>query len=406
MHKKRILILTNRVPHPLNDGGNLAMHAMIDGYSKNGWDVFLLSMNTSRHYIARETIASIYKDIYAFETVDVDNEIKPLPTLLNFFFSSEPNHVVRFRSKAFHDKLAETLREFKPDVVQLESVYLSTYLPVIKSMSDAICALRIHNVEYQVWQRLADKAGNFFKKIYLGNLAGRIKTYEETVWKEYDLLIPITETDAEVVRHVAKGADIVTIPFGINTEIKTSPGVTEQWVGYHIGAMDWLPNAEGITWFIEEVWPGIRSACPGFEFYFAGRKMPESYQRYNDNGLHCMGEVPDAAKFIADKKILIVPIHSGGGIRVKILEAMARGKVVISTTIGMQGIDAVKGKHYQAANTPDEFVKAVQWCLSDNKGAETMGQEAGKLATERYDKNKLMKKLLQYIDKQQAAKKS
>lgn len=393
MPSKRILILTNRVPYPLKDGGNLAMKAMIDGYQKNGWQVFLLSMNTTRHYVQPDVLAGIYRNIATFETVDVNNDLRLWPTLSNFFFSSEPNHAARFRHIGFRRRLAEVLDSFRPDVVQVESPYLSVYLPDIKQNTKAFTVLRMHNVEYQVWDRLAAETSNPFKRFYLHKLAKRIRLYEETIWKEYELLLPITYIDESVIKKTLKNVVTYTVPFGIDLDTARQKTVVENWAGYHIGAMDWLPNKEGIRWFLNEIWPAIRRRAPDFEFYFAGRNMPDEFRNISLPGVHAAGEVPDAAKFIADKKILIVPIQSGGGIRVKILEAMAAGKIVISTAIGMQGIEAVEGKHYLQTNTAGEFSHAVLWCLDKKQDAEKIAQNGRKLAEEQYNNERIARDL-------------
>ena len=152
MIQRRILILTNRIPYPLNDGGNLAMNAMIEGYHEAGWQVYLLAMNTHRHYVSPQKLKKLYTDIYAFKSVEVDNRVRPLATLKNYFREKEPSHATRFKSEAYRKELQEILRVFKPDVVQFESVFLTTYLNDVKSYSNAIAVLRLHNVERQIWE--------------------------------------------------------------------------------------------------------------------------------------------------------------------------------------------------------------------------------------------------------------
>lgn len=365
------------------------MKAMIDGYAENGWQVFLLSMNTTRHYVEPAILGEIYKNITSFETVEVDNDVRPLPTLVNFLFSPEPNHADRFSHKGFRRKLVQVLQDFRPDVVQVESPYLSGYLADIRRSSKALTVLRMHNVEYQVWQRLADETTNPLKRFYLRNLAKRIKHYEERIWKKYDLLLPITHIDETMVKNTLNNAPTFTVPFGIDTARLQPPSVQEKWVAYHIGAMDWLPNREGIEWFINDVWPVVRKKTPEFEFYFAGRNMPEDLRNISIPGVHGEGEVPDAAEFIADKKILIVPIQSGGGIRVKILEAMAAGKIVVSTAVGMQGIEAKNGEHYIEVNTAGDFSDAISRCLTDTQWAEKIAEKGRLLIQSGYDAGRI-----------------
>jgi len=405
MAARKILIITNRVPYPLNDGGNLAMNAMIQGYHRSGWVVYLLAMNTSRHFIKRDKLDELFSNLYAFEWVDVNNHLKWTGVLRNFLFSTQPEHAARFDDNRFKEKLKHALSSFKPDVVQVESVYLTTYMPAIKQLSNAVTVLRLHNVEYQIWQRLARRHKNPVKRFYFKNLAKRIKDFERNAWKKYDLLLPITEKDAQMVGRLEDVKNMIVAPFSIEIE-KIKKGINERWVGYHIGAMDWIANREGIRWFLEKVWPGIHMAVPGFEFYFAGRHMPEEFKKININGVYCLAEVPDAEAFIADKKILIVPLWSGGGIRVKILEAMAAGKVVITTTYGIKGIEAIPGVHYLLARKPGDFVKAVQWCLDNKPEAEEMAHKALELVSQKYESRNVIGKVVDKIEQMLTKKNS
>jgi glycosyltransferase involved in cell wall biosynthesis len=393
MSAKRILILTNRVPYPLNDGGNLAMDTIVNGYQSQGWEVYLLSMNTSRHNVSKQELDRLYKNIYKFETVDINNDVTAMQVIKNLLFSSEPNHATRFYHSLFRDKLKTVLQNFNPDVVHLESVFLSSYLPLIKAQG-AFAVLRMHNIEWQVWQRLADETKGALKSWYINNLAKRIKVYEEKVWSQYDLLLPITNHDASIVK-TTTNTEAYVVPFGITTKPQTN--IAENWAGYHIGAMDWLPNKEAIDWFINDVWPHVHKTVPGFQFYFAGRNMPESYLSRSIEGITCAGEVPDADAFIADKKILIVPLRSGGGIRVKILEAMATGKLVVSTSVGMQGIDAIDRKHYLKADTPEAFAQQIQWAIEHKNEALAITENAKGVVSIEYDARQIAADLSQKL---------
>ncbi len=398
MAQRKILFITNRIPYPLKDGGNLAMNAMIEGYHRSGWQVYLLSMNTTRHYIPHDQLQKQFTHLHAFNWVDVNNNIKWTDLVKNYIFSREPEHAKRFYKANFKEKLKEVLVSFKPDVVQVESVYLSTYLPEIKKRSHALTILRIHNVEYQIWQGLARKTKNSIKQAYLSNLAVRIRNFERDAWKEYDLLLPITEKDATVIARLEEIKNMVVVPFSIDLDKIKRGGKEEKWVGYHIGAMDWIANREGIKWFIEHAWSKILRVAPGFEFYFAGRSMPDEFMHLNITGVHCLSEVSSAEEFIADKKILIVPLWSGGGIRVKILEAMAAGKIIITTPAGIKGIEAKAGEHFLLARKPEDFAKAVKWCFDNRAAAEAMAQRAHDFVSEHYEQNKVIKHVIDEVE--------
>lgn len=398
MTQRKILIVTNRVPYPLKDGGNLAMNAMIEGYYHSGWQVYLLSMNTSRHFVQHEQLEKIYKHLHAFEWMDFDNKLKFIDILRNYFFSTQPEHARRFYKDEFKEKIKEVLTNFQPDVVQVESVYLSTYLPTIKKYSYALTVLRMHNVEYQIWQGMTKRNSNHLKQIYFNSLTERVRNFERDAWRSFDLLLPITEKDAYLVSRLEEVNDIIVAPFGIDIDKISQSKNNEKWVGYHIGAMDWLPNRDGIKWFLNKAWPKVHSASPKFEFFYAGRNMPPEFKKMNIPYVHCMDEVKDANEFIADKKILIVPITSGGGVRVKILEAMAAGKIVITTATGIKGIEATAGEHYLQAKTPEEFARSVRWCMENKVAAEEMAQKAHELVKTKYEYKKVIKDVIDEVE--------
>ncbi len=379
MMQLRILILTNRVPYPLHDGGALAMDALIRGYHQAGMQVSLLAMNTTRHVVNEDALASLYPELDGFDTVPVNNDVKPLKVAQNFFFSKEPEHAARFYHPAFAEKLARVLQDFKPEIVQFESPFLSSYLPLIK---DAKTVLRVHNAEYQIWERLATEQQGI-KGSYLKVLAKRMRIYEEQIWGKFDLLLPITSVDAVLISKVHPAQQMLVAPYGTSAgpALQVPPSFTK---AYHIAAMDWLPNATAIDWLLKDIWPGIMAVVPEAEFYFGGRNMPPRFAYNLPEGTHCAGELADVQQFIKDKQVLIVPLRSGGGIRVKILEAMAAGKLVISTTTGMQGIEAVAGIHYLEANKPDEFAQAFLVANTDKNATAAILKSAHQLIIDHY----------------------
>jgi glycosyltransferase involved in cell wall biosynthesis len=397
MKSQRILIITNRVPYPLKDGGNLAVYAMIEGYHNAGIDVFLLSMNTSRHYIPTEELPPLFNQI-RLETFDIDTDIKIFPSLKNFLLSKQPNQVDRFFDKGFEKKLAAAIEDFEPDVIQLESIYMSVYLPFIRIASKAVILSRLHNIEHQIWERLAGETSNTFKRIYLKDLAARVKKFELNAWRDADLLIPITDTDAATVKELGVTTPMHVAAFGLSKQKFAHEDVEEKWIGYHIGAMDWMPNAEAITWFLETVWKELHKQLPEFEFHFAGRNMPASFKKYEGDGIVCAGEVPHAHTFIADKKILIVPLQAGSGIRVKIMEAIASGKIAISTAVGVQGINGLEdGKHYLLAETADDFIRQIRFVMENRAIAHTIAEAGAAYIKEAYCQNKITSQLLKKI---------
>jgi glycosyltransferase involved in cell wall biosynthesis len=142
----------------------------------------------------------------------------------------------------------------------------------------------------------------------------------------------------------------------------------------------------------------IHKAIPKFEFYYAGRNTPPAFRALDTAGVFSVGEVASAAGFIADKRICIVPMWSGGGMRIKVVEAMAAGKVVISTEAGMRGVDARPGEHYLMIYKPEDFVRAINWCLDNQDAANEMAERARQMVLENYDHTPVMAKVTRELE--------
>jgi glycosyltransferase involved in cell wall biosynthesis len=160
--------------------------------------------------------------------------------------------------------------------------------------------------------------------------------------------------------------------------------------------MDWAPNLEGLDWFLENIWPVINANEPDIKFYLAGRDMPERYFEMETPNLVVIGEVEDAVKFIKSKSLMIVPLLSGGGIRVKIIEGMALGKAIISTSVGAEGIHYTNKKNIWIADTAEEFTKAVSYFKSNPNKIVEMGNHARNLVEREYANEVIINKLISF----------
>ena len=258
--------------------------------------------------------------------------------------------------------------------------------------------LRAHNVEHLIWRRVAESTRHGLRRWYLKHLSLTLRAYELEHIGDYDGVVCITRNDADYFRANGCRRPIVDIPFGV--EIEELPNVEAEPASlFHIGAMDWMPNRESIQWMLDEVWPVVHREVPQARLYLAGRKMPERWMRADIEGVNVVGEVPDAMHFIASKQINVVPLLSGSGIRVKIIEAMSVGKAVVTTTVGAQGIDYTDGENLLIANTPQEFAQQIKRLVDDPGYCSRVGQAAARLVAEHYDGRRLAARLTDFYQK-------
>lgn len=386
----KILQICSKIPFSPKDGGGIAMNILTHGLMDQGNLVHVLAVNTPKHFLKDDAIDADYKKATAYQSVFIDTSVKPLAAVLNLF-SSKSYNVIRFYSPAFEKVLIEKLKSEQYDIIQLESLWVTPYLEVIRKHSKAKIVLRSHNVEYMIWERLASEATSSFKKIYLNLLAKRLKKYELNLLNQYDAIACITELDATVFKNAGCKLSLIHIPFGIDLEkYKIDDSDLEKPSVFHIGAMDWQPNIDGVNWFLNNVWEKVVALHPSLKLYLAGRSISSDFKQTN---VVVDGEVADAHRYISSKSIMIIPLSSGGGMRVKIIEGMALGKTIVSTSIGAEGIEYENKKNILIADSSSEFIDAIDKCINDSGFADTLGKNARTLVETKYNNKLICNKL-------------
>ena len=393
--RMRILQLCKKFPYPPNDGESIAINHLTGAMKALGAQTTLLSLNTSKHFVDLKSIPEgfdLYEKIY---TVDIDNRIHLLDAFINLF-SSKSYHITRFITREFEEKLAQILTTTSFDVVQLESLYLAPYISTIKKYSQAAIVMRAHNVEFEIWQRISQTTHFFLKRWYISHLTKKLKGFELSMFPNYDLLVAITDRDKDIFQQLGYKGEIMTIPVGLdmeryNPDFDTFP--FEKRISF-IGSLDWLPNIEGLKWFLSNVWPLIQQECEDATFHIAGRNAPDWLRHINAKGVCFWGEIDCASTFLKSCPITVVPLFSGSGMRVKIIESMALGRAVVTTALGLEGINARHDEEVMITENEREMADIILMLLRDNRKAKQIGHKAHSFINDQFDNLALGKKLL------------
>jgi glycosyltransferase involved in cell wall biosynthesis len=394
----KILQLCIRVPFPPSDGATIAMHSVSKSFYENGAQLKILSFNTNKNFVPEEKISREFRRHTGIETVEIDLSIKLLSAFLNLFRSDSYN-ISRFVSEEFNEKLKKILSEDTYDVVHLEGLYVTPYIKTIRSFSNAKIILRSHNVEFVIWERLAASAKNPFKKKYLHFLAKRLKKYELSLINTYDAIVPITSVDEKTLKSFGCNIPVKTLPLGADVnEYPFEAQTFSEFSVFHLGSMDWMPNLEAVNWFLETIYEKLVGQIPEIKIYFAGKDMPQQVKDKASRNLIVMDQIEDSKGFMKDKPVMIVPLLSGGGMRVKIIEGMNSGKAIVSTAIGAEGINYTDNKNILIADTPGSFISAILKLKNDAEFCKLIGDNARKLIEEEYDNKILGKALLNFYE--------
>jgi len=377
-----ILQLCKKFPYPEHDGESIAIMQFCRAYKELGHEVTLLALNTKKHYFPIEELPEEIKQIATFHAIDIDTSITYSAALANLI-SGKPFHISRFISPAFEMKLILLLQDHIYDVVQLEGLSLFPYVEAIRKHSKALISYRAHNVEFEIWERVAAQEKSLFKSHYIKLQAARLRKYELAQLNSADLVIPITTRDAEQLKGLGCSIPMMVAPASVSV-MGPDQAIFVPNELFFLGGLDWLPNQEGMRWFMERCWPLLSANQPKCDLHIAGRNQPEWMNKWKSSQVHIHGSVPDAAVFMAAHGIMLVPLFSGSGMRIKVIEALAQGIPLVATTLAVEGINVAHEKHLLIADSPEDFVSAIHRLAKDKALRLKLREEGMKLVKSEY----------------------
>jgi hypothetical protein len=375
----KILQVCSKVFWPERDGGAIAMYAFADGLLKGGAEVYSICLNIDKLYVEPASIPSDISNSFHLRTFDVSLEFKLADAFLTFM-QFKNYHVSRFFSSEVENYIKELLSTTEFDVIVLETLFTAVYLPVIKNNSKAKIVLRAHNVEADIWQRLSVQTSGALPKLKYSLMSRMLRTYERRIAKEVDAVFCLTDADTAYFKNSIQIQNVYTIPLSINLNHSNSTPDFSSPAFYHLASMEWLPHQQAIEWFLEKVIPFLEVENTKPRIFLAGRSMPQRFYNYSSKWLTIEGEIVNPGQWVRDKNILIVPSFTGSGVRVKIIEALARGHVVITTPNGTEGIPYTNWKQLIVVDSAQEFSEAIRLCNSDPSLCLEIAKNAQKLA--------------------------
>ncbi len=296
-------------------------------------------------------------------------------------FSALPVAVRQYRSSAMRDLLTRLTSSHRFDRLVCDFLFPAPNLPDL-----APWTLFQHNVEAVIWQRRVDRTHGWAQSRYIRLQAKRMLAYEKAVCRGVRKILAVSDTDADGFRKLYGVQDVSVVPTGVDLEY-FAPPQSRKAAGHDLcflGSMDWMPNIDGALWFVREVLPIIQAKRPGTKVAFVGRSPAPALQKLAGPDLIVTGTVPDVRPYLFGSLVSIVPLHVGGGTRLKIYEAMAARTPVVSTTIGAEGLDVVSGRHILIADQPQDFAAMCLRLLESPAERERLASAAWQLVSDHY----------------------
>jgi glycosyltransferase involved in cell wall biosynthesis len=284
---------------------------------------------------------------------------------LRRFYSSSPYAISRFASPIVRRHLGRLFVERQFDVAVCD------FLDAAVNFPETISVPRIlfqHNVETEIWRRKADNETNPAKRFLYKTEFARMRDYECKMLTRFDRVIAVSEHDRTLMSRWVDPSRITVVPTGVDLDTYHPEKATipSQPLVLFVGAMDWEPNIDAVQYFRTAIWPSVAARVRQAGFRVVGRNPDRRVQKLASASVEITGSVPSVVEHLREAAVVVVPLRIGGGTRLKIYEAMAMGKAVVSTTVGAEGLDVRPGADIVLADNPADFAQAIVEMLEDS----------------------------------------
>ncbi len=399
-----ILWIKTELLHPVDKGGKIRTYNMLKELKRDHRVTYVALDDGSAEKTARERASE-----YCHELVCVPHRQREKFTvgfyaeLLSNLLSPVPYAVQKYAS-------LEMRKEIQKRAADCDVVICDFLAPAVNVPSNPgkPTLLFQHNVEAMIWKRHCEVQNNPLKKAYLFAQWKKMRAFEHRVCRGFNAVVAVSQGDCEQMQRDYDVANIFDVPTGVDTEF-FRPSGAEKSAPHNLvftGSMDWLPNEDAIRYFTEQIMPRIKSQIPDVTLTVVGRNPYPSLVELarNDESIIVTGRVDDVRPYMERAAAYVVPLRVGGGTRLKIFEAMAMEKPIISTTIGAEGLPVSDGAELLLADTPESFAAAVVKVLIDKSSANELAQRAATLVRGEFGWQKVAERFVNICERTLMAK--
>ncbi|MBS1651536.1 MAG: glycosyltransferase family 4 protein [Bacteroidetes bacterium] len=394
----KLLQIANKAPFPANDGSSIAIYNLATGFLANNVDLHFRCLNTLKHFKPDENVPNDFKLKANYTSFAINTTPTIFGAVFNLF-SSKSYFVSRFFNRTFLNDLKNYIKAHNFDVIVLDGLFMCVYLNEIKKVSNAKTVLRAHNIEHYIWERHITNEKNKLKKLYLKIQNKRLKKFELNCLNAIDAILPITNFDKVAFKELGFKKPQFTTITGVNSndyDLTPNNKFIQKSI-FYFASMDWIPNQEAVDWFLNKCWHKITEKEPDCNFIIAGRNMPERFKKLNLPNVVVIENVEDKKAFYETYNIMLVPLLSGSGLRIKIIEGMSFGKAIVSTSIGAEGINYDDNKNIIIKNHSDLFADGVLELLSNAELSKNISVNAKEFAKQNFENNIILKNTTQFL---------
>ena len=367
---------------PVDTGGRIRSYNILRHLSARNETVFLSYYSGSRDEQYERALREQFPGAIPLADGAPDGGLAQLLHYARRVAHRAPYAVSKFTSPSVRQALVDIIRDARPDVAVCDFLSASDNFPDPLPIP---AVLFQHNVEHALWDRQARHEANPVRKIAFAMEARKMRRYEHDTVARFNHVVAVSENDRRQMLEMTDASHITVVPTGVDVAAYRSNADSGRGQSVmFLGSMDWPANIDGVEYFCEDIWPRVVAAVPGATFQVVGRNPPARIARLASASVEIVGGVKSVIPHLREAPVFVVPLRIGGGTRLKIYEAMAAERAIVSTTIGAEGLDYTAGTDLLLADDATAFADRVIELLHDPARRRALGKAAGATAA-RFD---------------------
>jgi polysaccharide biosynthesis protein PslH len=367
---------------PVDTGGRIRSFNILRHLAERNDTIFVSYYDGARDEQYERELSALFPHVVVFPSGAPSGNVGQLVNYAMHLLHSAPYAVTKFSTPKVRRSVADVIATHRPDVAVCDFLSASLNFPDPLPIPSVLFQ---HNVETALWDRQARHERNPAKKVAFTMEAGKMRRYERTTVHRFHHVVAVSDNDRTLMAAMTDASRITVVPTGVDVATyRSAAGQNGSSNVMFLGSMDWPANIDGVEFFCEQVWPRVIAEVPGARFQVVGRNPPGRITRLASESVEIVGAVKSVLPALRAAPVFVVPLRIGGGTRLKIYEAMAAERAIVSTSVGAEGLDFTDGEDIVIADEADAFADEVIALLRDPVRQQALGSAAGKTAA-RFD---------------------
>ena len=391
----RILFITDFLPYPILGGASLRNFNVLQRIAATHQVWLVAFSNTPQQAQALAHLEGFCEKVVTAESNEMKSALWHPLQYMKYALSGIPPEFRFYSSRRLEQEIKCLVAKIDFDIVQIDQVSMGLFLKTIPANKHERTIWSLHDIDYVKFSRIIKREPRLARKVRLWINNQFVRSWLPRHAGKFARCITVSDVDRRTLETANPILKVDVIPNGVDTEsYKSLPLPTSKPALLFVGNMSYIPCIDAVMYFCHQIFPKIKQAVAKVDFWIVGKEPTPEVRKLEQEGIHITGTVEEVRPYYEQSTVCVVPLRAGGGTRLKILEAMALGRPVVTTSLGCEGLEVTDGQHLFIADTPDDFAKKTVRLIQDGELRRQITQRARDLVVNKYDWGAISRKLM------------